>query len=642
MLFLQSLVTQASNLFTWKELLGLAGAALAVVWIITIIFRTTGMVPLLEQAISFIIQQVCSLILAGFQLTFKLLQAVELYMVLLLDVLTGKHTSEQKVCVLASSALSIASFYTTYLGWCYCINNKLIAGLLTIGIQTLLLRTSLRIGLEMDWDSQSGYPGNNSMLHVSVAGIALLVLVSGGYIVNRLPMHHYYDRKIFNYVVVYFSLVLVIYIFFSFISSVSHYRMKDKKTARMLFTIYFGTLAVSSFFSFQAFFTTLYPQNIRRMDTFTEAKQSVVRFVSLLYQDMDSDFYQKLSADVQEQLSQAKDQLETSGQTARTKRESYISQYGQSYQEYSEGMSAIDKATDKIQELDQQLSSDKNSILGNTNNTVGFYTQKLINDLETKHDEDVRKQEDIIAEQKTLLAGNLFASQPALLAEYEGAVNGDAGDGDDDSLLRDIASASALLQKDAWSESDRDGFQESCRNIQLAYPEVSLLSGAAVLGEYKWFQFQYLAGMDAITKLHLNERAEEIESRYGELRNTLFENGYMIINSVPKRSYGFTADGQEIKVSPVNAEEYLAALEQDYADTNMDKHIFEQNLTSFWKKKVPGILSALIAVMVDNLILFVGFISPRQLEFFKNIMSAEPEKKRIVLEHLFSKPSKRA
>ena len=112
MLFLQSLVTQASNLFTWKELLGLAGAALAVVWIITIIFRTTGMVPLLEQAISFIIQQVCSLILAGFQLTFKLLQAVELYMVLLLDVLTGKHTSEQKVCVLASSALSIASFST--------------------------------------------------------------------------------------------------------------------------------------------------------------------------------------------------------------------------------------------------------------------------------------------------------------------------------------------------------------------------------------------------------------------------------------------------------------------------------------------------------------------------------------------------
>ena len=63
MLFLQSLVTQASNQFTWKELLGLAGAALAVVWIITIIFRTTGMVPLLEQAISFIIQQVCSLIL---------------------------------------------------------------------------------------------------------------------------------------------------------------------------------------------------------------------------------------------------------------------------------------------------------------------------------------------------------------------------------------------------------------------------------------------------------------------------------------------------------------------------------------------------------------------------------------------------
>ena len=55
------------------------------------------------------------------------------------------------------------------------------------------------------------------------------------------------------------------------------------------------------------------------MDTFTEAKQSVVRSVSLLYQDMDSDFYQKLSADVQEQLSQAKDQLETSGQTARTR-----------------------------------------------------------------------------------------------------------------------------------------------------------------------------------------------------------------------------------------------------------------------------------------------------------------------------------
>ena len=78
------------------------------------IFKIRGLFKLITNVIGMVLEQLCTLLVEAVYLFFKIVNTLEVYIILLVDALTGKTSSNGKIAALAIGVLSVASFYTTF------------------------------------------------------------------------------------------------------------------------------------------------------------------------------------------------------------------------------------------------------------------------------------------------------------------------------------------------------------------------------------------------------------------------------------------------------------------------------------------------------------------------------------------------
>ena len=210
------------------------------------VYKIDGFAVLLAKAVGVVLQQLCSLIVEAVCLVFKIINALEVYIVLLIDALTGKASADGKIASLAIGVLSIASFYTTYTGMKYFVEEDEIAFLITLGIQAILFSTSLQIGEALDFNKN----GKNSIWtkRISVSAIVAASGCISAYLFGMADLRYSIKTEIYHvlYMIVIVAAVCMILLLIMGLIKTS---VTNQNKGVILFIIYFAVLSISSFFS---------------------------------------------------------------------------------------------------------------------------------------------------------------------------------------------------------------------------------------------------------------------------------------------------------------------------------------------------------------------------------------------------------
>lgn len=263
-----------------------------VVVIIAFAYKINDFMPLLKQALGTILQQICSLIIEAVVLVFKIINSLEIYIVLMIDALTGKATSEGKIASLAIGVLSVASFYTTYTGLKSFVSEYSISFLITLGIQAILLATSLRINIIVKLDNDN-VTSNKRTLLLKCSIILFIISIVTAYILSIFRLS-YASSTIIYHVIYMIAIVAVLALIVLAVIHLSETGTLNRNEGRILFVIYFAVLSVSSFFSYNAFISVLYPNQVRDIDTFRTYKLGTIALVENIDNDIDRDYYDNL------------------------------------------------------------------------------------------------------------------------------------------------------------------------------------------------------------------------------------------------------------------------------------------------------------------------------------------------------------
>ncbi|MCH5271182.1 MAG: hypothetical protein J1E83_10595, partial [Lachnospiraceae bacterium] len=272
---------------------------LVVLLLLLFIFRIEGFVSLLGKALGTVLQQICSLIIETICLLFKIINCLEVYVVLLIDALTGKTSSNGKIASLAIGVLSIASFYTTYSGMGTFIDNKTIAFLVTLGIQAILLSTSLRINDVLNYSDQEQSKSKSVLMYV--IGILCLLSCFLAYALRIFDLSYSVQKNSY-YILYIIIIILVLILGFQFIDNIIKADKQNLKERRILFIIYFIVLSISSFFSYNAFVPIMYPESIKNIDDFQSYKVEVIELLEKLDNEVDSNYYESVKIELEKEL----------------------------------------------------------------------------------------------------------------------------------------------------------------------------------------------------------------------------------------------------------------------------------------------------------------------------------------------------
>ena len=260
--------------------------------VVAFAYKINDFIPLIKQALGTILQQICSMIIEATVLIFKIINSLEIYIVLMIDALTGKATSEGKIASLAIGVLSVASFYTTYTGLQSFVTEEPIAFLITLGIQAILLSTSLRINLIIKLDNDNTVSQKYAMLlKTSISFLVISIIIAYSLSIVRMS---YTCSTIIYHIIYMVAIVAVLAIIVLAVVYLAQNGTLNRNEGKTLFVIYFAVLSVSSFFSYNAFISVLYPNQVRNIDVFQTYKLGTIALAESIDADIDRDYYDEL------------------------------------------------------------------------------------------------------------------------------------------------------------------------------------------------------------------------------------------------------------------------------------------------------------------------------------------------------------
>lgn len=573
-------------------------------WLLYILFNTDGMYSMIKKAASMVLQQIFSLILTVVFLFFKILNSVEIYIVLLIDVLTGKRTAISKVTVLAICSLSIASYYTTFKGMQNLVGDW-IAALITIGVQTFLLIASLQIGLSVDLNKVEKKDGWHYIKNIEFIIYILLSLVC--FVLYRNIQDDEKKNILYLATIIFFALS-IIRILHNFVINKS----KNKFTTNILMILYFMALSFSSFFSYNSFMNVLYEENVRYEDSFLRTKNKIIEAVNSLENGVIKQEYKEVKENLGGELTKIQDELNKN----RAK-----------YETYKKDLEIKEDLYKQEKEIKEKYDKLISSLINNTGNDFGPESSGQIAEWEVQREKEIQALKSNDGDEKGNNKG-----------EEENKDNWDKY-----KYFEELVNVSEenksnifiLLQKEDWDSEDVKHFRGYINILSklegVLEDNTELTYNATQLLEYKEFRRAFKKNYQEILNCHF---AGDISLQmYNGKIDNLFESAYKIIDNYPLIYNDSSATYNQDKADSV------IKIEEAFHNSSQDAKDLEKNIKAFFGSKILALICAVIAVLIDCLILFVGLLTPKPIDYFEDTNRNE-EKRQAILEHLFNKPMK--
>lgn len=621
-------------------------AGLIIVLAITIfLFKIEGLISLLGKAIGTVLQQICSLIIEAICLVFKIINSLEIYIVLLIDVLTGKISSDKKIASLAIGVLSIASFYTTYTGMEFFVNPDQfwVSILITLGIQAILLSTSLRINdfLNLDAANQNFFTTKKLIL---ATGIICSLGCFTAYLLKVFNLSYSLSKILYHilYLIVIVSALMVVFLL---IMELIKTGFHHQNTGVFLFAIYFAVLCVSSFFSYNAFVSVMYPDSIRNIDSFQKYRLGALALMERADRSVDVSYYENIKAEMESELRNLEQQIasltdsdflspeELALYKERTKFEQYIANVA------------------KLEALKKELATEnekwtqEEATLFNNSGGVGPNTRTIWTEKKALYEQRIKP----LQEQIDRLNNDIGELDADFIQEVEAYVKMlDKIEAKRAALdcTAEIVEITTLLNQSKWLIDDNHLYSTILKLEQaeamLSNEEKSALSNnlwdmLQTYHSYLMYINQYSDIKNEILGISLEQ--ELYTDAYLEMQKYLYE----FLQLLPETQYVFYSTvGTTIQTRRLPISDYYSTAETLKRNANPDLSLIEKNIRTFIDNKLVGIVCALMALLIDMMILFVGIILPKDIHLKSSLSGKYSEQEiRRILSNLFNKPIRR-
>ena len=613
--------------------------------LILFIFKIEGLITLLLKAIGTVLQQICSLVVEAICLVFKIINSLEIYVVLLIDVLTGKTSSDKKIASLAIGVLSIASFYTTHTGMQFFVEKDQgwVSILITLGIQAILLSTSLRINdfLNLDDAKRNLFTAKKLIFGT---GIVCALGCFLAYLLKVINLSHSCRKILYHilYVVVIVSALLII---FSLIMELIKTGLHNQNVGVFLFTIYFAVLSVSSFFSYNAFVSVMYPDSIRNIDTFQSYRLGIIDLMERADENIDNAYYESVKAEIEYELRKLEQQI------ANLKDTDFLSSdelelYGkrEDFEQYIAKTTELEILEDKLAKENESWTQEETTLFGNSGG-VGPNTLALWREMKELHEQKVER----LNTQIETLNKELSQTDPWIvqrITAYKKMLEEIEARRDNFDITDDVTLVTTLLKQEKWS-SNEGALRLAVFNLESARANLpneknntlsnNLWDMLQVYHSYMIYMNQYSNIENQI--LNITVDSELYTDAYKKMQAHIYE----FLRSMPETKYVFyNAKGMSIQTQHLPISDYYSTAETLKRNANPDLSLIEKNIRTFIDNKIVGIVCALMALLIDMMILFVGIILPKDIHLHSYLSEKYSEQEvRRILSNLFNKPIRR-
>lgn len=612
--------------------------------ILFVMLSTRNLFKDMIAIISKTIQETIKLGITVISFFFRIVSVAELYIVLLIDIFAGnlKQSAVTRLLSVAVVMLSVASFYTTYSGMGYLIEGEvspLIRLCVTFGIQAIMLGASLKIGKcsivrvsgAADVAAPPLLPDGIGLgkwgIGLRVAAVVLAGTVYG--LVYFLDLGGKWEN--FLYMLGCFLLIGCLCSLLPYIFTESH----RGALSTTLLIVYFATLSVSSFFSYHTLLNTLYREEERKIDNIV----IVAEEVSNLVEDSKGCFDKGYQVEVQKRLMNAADSLRKEAtleafhgsadmqrivesetfETNYTTLQRIVPEYHkakaeiEAEAEIETEAEAEEKKTPRMMEIEYYVRSE----LGPKFEAEIGVTPGIQSFLEILEYDAAKK---VCMEGINILLTNL---QKLEWDAAEAAAS--------EAALEDIL---AFMNRYILAE-DRDALDPNLREL-----------GELLETTSAWKRFLYSAKSLQQEILSLDTSSDTLD--WNKSIQTLSKEVQELLNGVPPYFQVFpSGDGEpplESVGQQISAAELSLQLQRTVRDHRPGLNKIEQNLRAFVEAPQLSLFAALIAVLMDTLILFVGMLLPRMIQYFKDTKAYgagakyDPEEIEEVLDNTFNKP----
>lgn len=600
--------------------------------ILFVMLSTRNLFKDMIAIISKTIQETIKLGITVISFFFRIVSVAELYIVLLIDIFAGnlKQSAVTRLLSVAVVMLSVASFYTTYSGMGYLIEGEvgpLIRLCVTFGIQAIMLGASLKIGkCSIVRASGAGdvavpllLPGGIGLgkwgIGLRVAAVVLAGIVYG--LVYFLDLGGKWEN--FLYMLGCFLLIGCLCSLLSYIFTESH----RGTLSTTLLIVYFATLLVSSFFSYHTLLNTLYREEERKIDNIV----IVAEEISDLVEDSKDCFDKGYQVEVQKRLMNAADSLRKEAT-----------------------LEAFHGSAD-MQRIVESGTFETN--YATLERIVGEYHKAGEG---AEDEEKTPRQMEIEYYVRSKLGPSFEAEigeRPGIqsfleILEYDAAKR---------ACMEGINVLLTNLQKLEWDAAEAVASETALEDI-LAFmnkyipaedrdaldPNLRELGGLLETAS-SWKRFLYSAKSLQQEILSLDTSSDTLD--WKRSIRTLSQEVQELLNGVPPYFQAFS-NGNGVLLESVgqrtSAAELSLRLQRTVRDHRPGLNKIEQNLRAFVEVPQVSLFAALIAVLMDTLILFVGMLLPRMIQYFKDTKAYgagakyDPNEMEEILDNVFNKP----
>lgn len=573
------------------------GWGIAIIVLLYVMFSTRNLFKDIVAIISKTLQETIKLVVTAVSFFLKIVSVIEYYIVLIIDIFSGnlKQNSVTRLLSIALVMLSVASFYTTFTGMGFLINGDasfLIRACLTFGVQAIMLGASLMIGKNSIVRAEESLAVQGQAAEfMHKPGVVLRVgsVVCAGFIYGLI---YFLDlgRETENFMYLAGCLLLLVCLgsLLPYIFSETYRGVRST----ILLIVYFGTLLVSSFFSYHTLLGTLYRDDERLADNIA----IVAEEVSNLIEDAGSCFDETYQAEVQTRLLGAIDGLKGNLEAGTF------------------------QGTDNLRQVAESSTFETNQ------GTL----QRLMSEYDRAGTVDARKMDIEFYIRSTL--GPIFEQEIHMVPGLQSFRDIFAYETEKTDCIEDINTLLINLQKlewDAVEAQDSAAALEGISNFMNKYisvaeresidPNLRELSGlfeaAAV-----WKQFVF-------TAKELQQEILSLDTASGTLdwdtsMNVLSRQVQGLLKSVPPYFQSFSKDSAGQALQPdgeqVSAAQLSLRLQRVMRSHKPSVNRITQNLRAFVDAPQISLFAALIAGLIDTLILFVGMLLPKMIRYFKD------------------------
>lgn len=581
--------------------------------LVVLLFSTKNLLQDILAIISQIFQEVIKLAVTAVSFFLKIVSVFEMYLVLLIDIFSGnlKTTSLARLLSIALVALSVTSFCTTFCGMVFLELGEasvLIRACVTFGIQAVMLGTSLEIGknsIIQEGGDSADIKGAVPRIVIVIISVAMLIPV---YFLNL-------GRKWEGFLYI-FGCILAVGCLLSLLPAIFKDSCRNTR-GTVLLVVYFSTLTVSSFFSYQTILNGIYSDEERLSDNVAIVAQEVTSLVKEADDCFDQAYQEKAQMHLLDALDHLKGDME--GGTVYIDGDLQRVMESRTFQMYSGTIERLISEFDKSgtssmrqMQIEERI---KQEIGGEFENEA----------LEVQGIQELRKILEYQEEQKQ--------------------------------CLTNISTALTALQKPEWDLHTVQECEDACTQINAfigTYLPVSQrnkidpylrdISGLlSATSAWKQYLFTSRCLQQEILKLDTTQDGLDWESSIQILSVQV----QSLLESVPvyfRHFSEYSASGEITgdwgpetgKVSPAELSLRLQMVTRSHKPTRND---ISRNLQAFVDIPQTAVFAAVIAILMDVLVLFAGMLLPKSIQFFPTTSGKYKGDEQLeVLDNIFNKP----